>query len=339
MPDTFTTNLSLTQPEVGGSADTWGNKLNSDLAALDALWNAIGINTVVHRDVSNVAQFGAVGDFDGAAGTARGYRFTTAGLERWIAYATGGTESGGNAGSDFALDRYADDGTTFLGRSLNIVRSNGVAIFETTPLVGSNQIIHQGNAASLLVLDSPGVGEIRMWDGTSDPVTPAGSTVTWMIANGRAISRTAFPAYFALVGTRHGTGDGSTTFNILGTTNLNVVGFDASNSLGMGTNVMGALLGEAKHTLTLAEAPTGQFTFNDTPHTHGVTLTSGGQLGSADTGNYSNSGSPTSQVSGSGGGISINPANTGCSITDHAGGGSHNNVQPGVVCNYIVRVA
>jgi hypothetical protein len=44
----------------------------------------------------------------------------------------------------------------------------------------------------------------------SDTVAPPG----WLLTNGAAVSRTAFSTYFALVGTRFGVGDGSTTFNV-----------------------------------------------------------------------------------------------------------------------------
>lgn len=56
----------------------------------------------------------------------------------------------------------------------------------------------------------------------------------WLKANGAAVSRTAYPALFAAIGTIYGAGDGATTFNLPDFRGEFPRGFDAGRGVDSG---------------------------------------------------------------------------------------------------------
>jgi microcystin-dependent protein len=98
------------------------------------------------------------------------------------------------------------------------------------------------------VYDSDQIGTIKTFSGKTIPTN-------WMLADGRAVSRTTYPELFTALGTMYGAGDGSTTFNIPDLRSKMIYGASDPNS-------QGATGGEAAHTLTAAESgmPAHSFT-------------------------------------------------------------------------------
>jgi microcystin-dependent protein len=334
LPDTNTPNLNLTQPQVGASDDTWGTKINADLAIIDALFATSGAGTAIVRAADNTALTSGV-TITGPVTVARVVQFMTSGVLRWLCGADNVAESGGNVGADFVIQRYSDAGS-FLGTSIAIARSTGAAFFETTPFVGSNVLI-----TSATMEAGPGVGEVRMWEGTSDPPTTASGQV-WIIADGRFLSRTAFPAYFSRVGTRHSAGDGFTTFGVLNMKGFVPVGYDAAAAVTPNTNVLGGLIGESAHTLTQAELPAHKHaaTISDPTHVHsqaGNTVVGTGGTAGFTVGGSAGFGGTTGAAAT---GVTLQDGLGNTNVTQNTGGGgAHNNIQPSAVINFIVRVA
>ena len=142
----------------------------------------------------------------------------------------------------------------------------------------------------------------------SDDTIPEG----YMLCDGTAISRTTYATLFSIIGTTYGEGDGSTTFNIPNLKGRVPVGQDTSDS---DFDVLGETGGEKEHTLTVDEIPT--------MYAKAPTSTSGGNI--------------TYFKNDSIGGYNGNGAGT--AIATIAGGDQpHNNLQPYIVLNYIIKV-
>jgi microcystin-dependent protein len=161
---------------------------------------------------------------------------------------------------------------------------------------------------------------------------------------GQAISRTTYASYFSLVGTAFGTGDGSTTFNVLDLrgyvpAGLDNMGGSAAGRLA-GFTFPGAAGGAQTHTLTSTEIPShthsGTTGGESNTHTHAFQ-----QL------NINNGASSLIAVLvpiGTGGGAPASATesagHTHPITTDGGtgGGGSHSIVQPTIGVNYILRI-
>lgn len=95
------------------------------------------------------------------------------------------------------------------------------------------------------------LGTGKDYYGTTEPEN-------FMFADGRAISRKEYSELFAVIGTKYGAGDGSTTFNIPDKRERVSVMYKSGSSNGtsgatLGT--LGAKGGEFKHSISKAELP------------------------------------------------------------------------------------
>lgn len=134
-------------------------------------------------------------------------------------------------------------------------------------------------------------------------------TSVWQLCDGSAISRTTFATLFARLGTAHGAGDGSTTFNVPDLRGQFVVGVGQGS--GLTNRALGANGGEESVTLSATQMPShthsGTTDSGGVAHTHSVSGTSGSGGGHSHSGTTASGGaSHTHGVSGTTGGQSAN---------------------------------
>jgi|LULO01.1.fsa_nt_gb microcystin-dependent protein len=166
--------------------------------------------------------------------------------------------------------------------------------------------------------------------GTVVPFAGSSAPTGYLLAQGQAVSRSTYSDLFSAIGTTYGSGDGSSTFNLPDLRGRVVAGKDdmggsSANRLtdqtgGLNGDTLGDTGGSETHTLTEAQLAA---------HTHGAgSYTAlfpgdGTQSTAGGTGNRGTQGGSNLTVSGTSG-------STGS-------GSAHNNVQPTIILNYIIK--
>lgn len=235
-----------------------------------------------------------------------------------------------------------DGGTTY-----PIQSSSGVAVTAATLVAGSPYMAKFSlpNLAWMLCgfyanpINIPLAGGMDYWG-----LTVPNSNFAFPI--GQAISRTTYSALFALIGISYGGGDGSTTFNIPDkrgrvSAGLAFMGGPDSGRLSNGSmsavrNTLGAGGGLDTEVLTLAQIPTGITASgnNSISVTSGANVIQGGVAGSSPGG-----GTQATQSLAATFGPLVSTGNNNISVTsNNTGGGQHDNLQPMILCNYIMRI-
>lgn len=177
----------------------------------------------------------------------------------------------------------------------------------------------------------------------------------YIFAYGQAVSRTDYALLFAAIGTAHGTGDGSTTFNVpdkrgrasFGKDNM---GGTSANRLtdqtgGIDGDTLGDTGGSETNTLTTAQLPA---------HAHAAGTLATSSAGAQSiliellTGTAPNANATAGNAAAQGtGALGTDTAGIATSVSNHThditgstanagSGAAHNILPPGIVCNYII---
>lgn len=139
----------------------------------------------------------------------------------------------------------------------------------------------------------------------------------WLLCDGANVSRDIYNLLFITIGTTYGVGDNTTTFTLPNLKGKIPVGLDSTQSE---FNTLGEIGGEKTHTLTVDEIPS---------HSHtGTTDPSGFSTGTQSVNDIAGASSAADNVE----------AHTHSFTTNATGGGlAHNNLQPYIVLNYIIK--
>ena len=198
------------------------------------------------------------------------------------------------------IDAAAARATLGLGTAATL--NAGTAPGNLVQLDGSGALpaVSGANLTNLPNTGSP-TGTVVSFAGAS---APGG----WLPCDGTAVSRTTYATLFGVVGTTYGAGDGSTTFNLPDLRGRAVIGVGQGS--GLSNRTLAQQVGAETHTLTVGEMPSHNHSFQS--YQDGASFGSGAAaLGAAEN-------------------ATRNTNSTGT-------GGAHNNMQPSMALNYIIK--
>jgi microcystin-dependent protein len=196
--------------------------------------------------------------------------------------------------------------------------NNNIAVFDGA----TGKLIKDGGATIASLQNQVPVGTVLPFAGTAEP---AG----YLFCFGQAVSRTTYAALFTALSTTYGVGDGSTTFNLpdlrgrvpAGQDDMGGVSADRLTSPING-DTLGAVGGAEGHTLVVGEIPAHQ---HDSPIS----------ASDATTGPYGSNGTATTTFDEA---SSPSEGTEAIWLTSATGGdGAHNNVQPTIILNYVIK--
>ena len=362
MASTYTTNLRLTKQGDGENPNSWGQILNDGVISLAdeaiagyttiSIGSAATVNLTANDGADDQSR-SAFLEVKGSVGTAATSIFLVipnktksyAVLNKVSANATSNVvmmRVAGNTGvtlnrSSTVFQHVICDGTSVYNvdqsdasfNTLEVsgsVSVGGTAIFSSTvTVVGAgtfkNNVSVSGNvvAAEFYGGGANLTGIVALPTGAVLPFAGASAPSGHLLCFGQAISRSTYSGLFTAIGTVYGVGDGSTTFNIPDLRGRVVAGQDdmggtSANRLtdqsgGVDGDVLGDTGGAETHTLTTAQLAA---------HTHGKGAQFLDGTGPGGAGGAGENGDPRD--------------------TESTGGGAaHNNVQPTIILNYIIK--
>lgn len=256
--------------------------------------------------------------------------------------------TGGSPASDKVIVSDADGNASWTKIvNANVDTSAGIQ-FSKMETGSPNQIVRANPS---------GVGEfaylaVDVPIGTVIPYLFPSPPVGFLVCDGSSLSRTAYADLFALannagmIGTMFGAGDGSTTFTLPDLRGRTPIG--SGQGAGLTDRTLGAAGGAETHQLSQSELPqhshtgSGNTGTTNTDHTHSTGIGQGFAThvpGTATT--QGGSGAPTvTNVVTTTAGMNSNASHSHSFsfTTSNAGSdGSHNNMQPWIAVNYIIK--